>query len=75
MIEIKNNTRGPVNLMVRSKRAVRSFTTIIIPGIGSGKNVYLLEDELYTPDSNIDIVKRAGIISTKNIPNKKVREI
>jgi hypothetical protein len=71
MIEIRNNTRGPVNLMVRSRTAVRQFTTIIVPGIGSGKNVYLLEDERYTPDSNIDVIKKAGLISIRNVPNKQ----
>jgi hypothetical protein len=48
--------------------APRAFTTLNIPGVGSGKNVYLLEDERNTP--YIQRVEEMGLISTKHIPNK-----
>lgn len=37
MIEIKNKQKGPVQVLVRSKKHPRAFTTLNIPGIGSGK--------------------------------------
>jgi hypothetical protein len=49
MIEIKNKTRGPVQLVVRSKLAPRAFTTLNIPGIGNSKNVVFVEDERIIP--------------------------
>ena len=72
MIELKNKTKSPVQLVVRSRKAPRSFTTLIIPGIGKGKNVRLLVDELKT--EYIDRVERMGLISTKYIPNSEIRK-
>ena len=68
MLEIRNKNKFPVQLIVRSRMAPRAFTTLNIPGVGSGKNVYLLEDERNTP--YIQRVEEMGLISTKHIPNK-----
>lgn len=72
MIEIKNKQRGPLQIMVRSRKAPRAFTTLIIPGIGKGKNVRLIEDELKT--EQIDLVEKMGLISTRYIPNSEIRK-
>jgi hypothetical protein len=39
-----------------------------IPGVGCGKNIYLLEDERAT--EYIDRAEKDGLISTRHIPNK-----
>jgi hypothetical protein len=67
MIEIRNKTKGPVQLVVRSRKAPRAFTTLIIPGVGKGHNVRLIEDELNT--DYIERVEKMGLISTRYIPN------
>jgi hypothetical protein len=72
MIEVKNKMKSPVQLVVKSRKAPRSFTTLIIPGIGKGKNVRLIEDELKT--EYIDRVEKMGLISTKYIPNLEIRK-
>lgn len=72
MIEIKNKIKSPVQLVVRSRKAPRAFTTLIVPGIGNGKNVRLIEDELKT--DYIDRVEKMGLISTKYIPNSEIRK-
>jgi hypothetical protein len=71
MFEIKNKTRGPVQLVVRSKKSPRSFTTLIIPGVGKGKNVRLISDESMT-DYVIRVEKNFGLISTRYIPNAEL---
>jgi hypothetical protein len=71
MIEIKNRGRSPVQLVVRSRKAPRAFTTLIVPGIGAGKNVVLIEDELWT--ETIDRVEEMGLITQRRVPNKEVR--
>jgi hypothetical protein len=48
MIEITNKQRGPVQLIVKSRTRPRSIAVKNIPGLGSGNNVYYLEDELKT---------------------------
>ena len=68
MLEIRNKSKFPVQLIIRSRAAPKAFTTLNIPGVGSGKNVYLLEDERNTP--YIQRVEDMGLISTKHIPNK-----
>ena len=68
MIEITNKQNGPVQLIVRSRKKIRSFTTLIVPGRGSGNNVKLIEDELYT--EYIDRVEGFGLISTRKIIKK-----
>lgn len=72
MIEIKNKTRSPVQLVVRSRKAPKAFTTLNIPGVGAGNNVYYLEDE-----RNTEYVERAakmGLISTRHITNKELNK-
>ena len=49
MWEIKNLTRGPVQLMIKTKNQPGSMKAWNIPGIGKGKNKVYLEDELKTP--------------------------
>lgn len=70
MIEIKNKNRSPVQLVVRSRKAPRAFTTLIVPGIGKGKNIRLIEDELVT--EYISRVEKMGLIETRYVPNCEV---
>lgn len=67
MIEIKNKNRFPIQIVVRSRKAPRAFTTLNIPGIGKGKNIVTIEDELHT--EYIDRLERHGLISTRKISN------
>ena len=71
MLEITNRQRHPVQLIVRSRRATKSFTTLNIPGIGKGNNIYFLEDERST--DYIDRAEKDGLISIRNIttPTRK----
>lgn len=68
MLEIKNKQKFPVQLIVRSRKSPRSFTTLNVPGVGCGKNIYLLEDERAT--EYIDRAEKDGLISTRQLPNK-----
>jgi hypothetical protein len=68
MLEIKNKQKFPVQLIIRSRKAPRSLTVLNIPGVGSGKNVFLLEDERST--TYIDRAEQDGLISTRHLPNK-----
>jgi hypothetical protein len=69
MIEITNRQKFPVQIVVRSRKSTNSFTTLNIPGIGAGKNVYLLEDERAT--EYITRVKDWGLISLRTIPDNQ----
>ena len=69
MIEITNRQKFPVQLVVRSRKSTNSFTTLNIPGIGAGKNVYLLEDERAT--EYIERVKDWGLISLRKVPDNQ----
>jgi len=69
MIEVRNKSRSPVQLIVRSRKAPRAFTTLNLPGVGAKNNVCLLEDEKVT--EYIDRLEQKGLISTRYIPNKK----
>lgn len=69
MIEITNRQKFPVQIVVRSRKSTNSFTTLNIPGIGAGKNVYLLEDERAT--EYITRVKDWGLISLRKVPDRK----
>lgn len=71
MLEIKNKQRFPVQLVIRSRRTPRSFTVLNIPGIGSEKNIYYLEDERAT--DYIDRAEKSGLISVKQVPNKLLK--
>lgn len=68
MLEIENKNKFPVQLIVRARESTRSFTVLNIPGKGSNKNVYFLEDERAT--EYIDKAERDGLITTKYITNK-----
>lgn len=67
MIEITNRQRGPVQLVIRSRKHLNAFTTLNIPGIGSGKNVYPLADELMT--EYVERAEKSGLISTRYVKN------
>jgi hypothetical protein len=71
MIEIRNKTKSPIQLLVRSKQNPSSFTTLIIPGVGKGHNVKLIEDERMT--DVIERVVKSGHISTRYISNRVVK--
>ena len=67
MIEITNKTKGPIQLLIR-KKVGKEFTTLIITGVGLGKNTYLLEDERHT-----DYINRAeemGLITQKKVTKR-----
>lgn len=67
MIEITNRKKFPIQVMVKSRRSPKSFTTKIIPGKGAGNNTWLCEDERAT--TYIERLEAAGLISTRHIPN------
>ena len=71
MLEIKNKNKFPVQLVVRSRKSPRSFTTLNIPGLGSGKNIYYLEDERST--EYIERLEKSGLITTQRIPDSEVK--
>lgn len=72
MIEIKNKTKGPVQVLIRSRRSPKSFTTLNIPGIGSGRNTYLMEDERNT--EYVDRAEKMGLISTRHLTKKELNK-
>ena len=72
MLEIKNKQKSPVQLVVRSRSAPRAFTTLIIPGVGKGNNIRLIEDESVT--EYIERVEKMGLISTRYVPNNEIRK-
>ena len=65
MLELKNRNKFPVQLVIKSRRAPRSFTTLNIPGMGSGKNTFFLEEERST--EYIDRAEKSGLISIRHI--------
>jgi hypothetical protein len=68
VLEITNRNKFPLQLVVKSRKAPRTFTVLNIPGIGSGKNIFLLEEERST-----DYILRAekkGLITTKILDTK-----
>ena len=67
MIEITNLCKYPVQVLIKSKQKVNSFATLNIPGIGSKKNIYHLEDERST--AYIERVEKMGLIKTRYVPN------
>jgi hypothetical protein len=70
MIEIINKQKFPVQIMVRSRKAPRAFTTKNIPAVGAGKNRYFLEEERITDD--IDRKEKMGLISVIQPLNKLI---
>lgn len=66
MIEITNKTRGPIQLAIKTGAGREKGLAILnIPGIGAGKNVYLLEDERHT--EYVDRAEKAGFITQKKL--------
>lgn len=72
MIEIKNKTKGPVQVLIRSRKSPKSFTTLNIPGVGSGKNIYVMEDERNT--EYVERAERLGLISTRHLTKKELNK-
>lgn len=72
MIEIKNKTRGPVQILIRSRKSPKSFTTLNVPGIGSGNNTYMLEDERNT--EYVERAEKMGLISTRHLTKKDLNK-
>lgn len=68
MIEIINKKIHPVQIIIRSRTSPRAFNTLNIPGVGSGNNIYLLEDERHT--EYVSRVEKLGWISVRKIINK-----
>lgn len=68
MIEIKNKTRSPVQILIRSRKSPKAFTTLNVPGVGAGNNIYLLEDERST--EYVERAEKMGLISTKKLTKK-----
>jgi hypothetical protein len=71
MLEITNRQKGPVQLVIKSKKQPRTMACLNIPGIGSGKNVYYLQDELVT-DYITRAEKKYKLITTRYIPNREL---
>jgi hypothetical protein len=67
MWKITNKTKSPVQLMIKSKRIPKAMTAWNIPGVGSGKNVVYLEDELKT--SYVDWAESQKLIAQQYISN------
>lgn len=72
MIEIKNKTRGPVQILIRSRKSPRAFTTLNVPGVGAGNNIYMLEDERNT--EYVERAERMGLISTRHLTKKELNK-
>jgi hypothetical protein len=72
MIEIKNKTRGPVQVLIRSRTSPKAFTTLNVPGIGAGNNVYMLEDERNT--EYVERAEKMGLISTRRLTKKELNK-
>jgi len=72
MIEIKNKTRGPVQILIRSRKSPRAFTTLNVPGVGAGNNTYMLEDERNT--EYVDRAEKMGLISTRHLTKKELNK-
>ena len=72
MIEIRNKTRSPIPIMVKSRKAPRSFTTLTIPGMGADANVVLIPDEKWTDE--ISRLEEKKMISVRRISNNQIRE-
>lgn len=72
MIEIKNKTRSPVQLVIRSRKKPKSFTTLNIPGVGGNSNIYYLEDERNTV--YVERAEQMGLITTRHIPNRELNK-
>ncbi len=68
MIKITNKQKSPIQLLVRSKLRPRAFTCLNVPGIGAGKNVVYIEDEMKTP--YIEKAENAKLITTQFVKSR-----
>jgi hypothetical protein len=71
MIEIRNKQRFPIPLILKSKNYQKGITHKILPGIGKGKNIFVIEDEQFT--AYITEAEKRGWISVKKITAKDSR--
>lgn len=71
MVEIRNKQRFPIPLILKSKNYQKGITHKILPGIGKGKNIITIEDELLT--AYITEAEKQGLISVKKITAKDSR--
>jgi hypothetical protein len=74
MYEITNKLRGPVQLVLRSRRgpSPKEFTVLNICGIGKGNNTYLVEDELMT--DYIWQAEREKLVTVRYIEENSLKE-
>lgn len=63
MIRIKNRTESMLQLMVRSRKKNRSFTTLVLPGKGSKNHIKEIPDEWYT--DQIGVLKAKKLIDVE----------
>lgn len=73
MLEITNMTRGPIQLVFRSidgsmvtTNSTKAFSTLSLPGLGSGQNVIKVPDEWVTPRIK-KLENETGFIKTRYI--------
>jgi len=73
MLEIRNKTRGPVQLIVKSfsnrREHSKSFTTLNIPGL---QTVMLEDERVY--DVSVERLKKWDMISARYIPNNEIKK-
>ena len=73
MYEITNREKGPVQLVIKSKTRPHAMVCLNIPGLGSDKNVYHLQDELMT-----EYVERAEKkykkVTVRYIPDREIQK-
>ena len=79
MLEITNRTKSPIQILVKSKQGAyirkteslvdtnRAFKSINIPGIGSGKNQIVIEDEKIT--EYIKRLEKDKLIYVRKVPS------
>ena len=65
MIEIINKNKFPIQIIVKSRKSPKSFTTKIIPSAGSGLNSWICDDERIT--EYVERLQDAGLITINNI--------
>jgi len=65
MLEITNLDRSPLQLIVKSRKKLRAFTTKVLPGRGSGHNKVRIPEEIST--EWIDRLKDLRLIDVKVI--------
>lgn len=74
MYEVTNKHRGPVQLILRSRRgpSPREFTVKNLCGVGKGNNTYSIEDELMT--DYIWQAEREKLITVNYIDENSLKE-